>query len=80
MASSWSKGNNDINDAYPKRAAGPIGKPIPHIQRSRLLNFASIGQYESQNLLWQASLPLQKQVTYTYAVCSMKLGSLAEIM
>lgn len=41
-----------LNDSYPKRAAGPVGKPIPHIQEARLANFTSIGQYESQNLLW----------------------------
>src|ERR1700710_2448412 len=40
-----------LNDRYPKRAAGPVGKPIPHIQEARLASFTSTGQYESQNLL-----------------------------
>jgi alpha-mannosidase len=45
------KDGDALNDSYPKRAAGPVGKPIPHIQEARLASFTSTGQYESQNLL-----------------------------
>ncbi|KAH8592200.1 glycoside hydrolase family 38 protein [Bisporella sp. PMI_857] len=51
MAAISKNGNDDLNDAYPRRAVGPVGKPIAHIQQSRLSSFISRGQYESQNLL-----------------------------
>lgn len=51
MDANSSKAGDALNDRYPIRAAGPVGKFIPHIQTARLPSFISTGQYESQNLL-----------------------------
>lgn len=43
--------NNSASSAYPKLAAGPVGKQIKSIYTDRLRQFTDSGQYREQGLL-----------------------------